>query len=352
MAASRIEQFVRNFAQNGMKLLLEDPGNVQDLLTLGRAEVLDLIDFAGMKPAGTSYVARDYRPIEADIVLTAPLRRKGRRIQDLLIYILIEHQSEPDELMAFRVLEYVVQIYRAQIREQAQERSSLRGIRLQSVLPVVFYTGTRSWDALGSIADLIAMGERFVRRTPALEPLFINLSGLEPGRLEGQGGFFGQALRLVGRQSAPFGEFRALLEEVVARLEAMPKAQRVRWLELLSYIHALLYHKRDPSEHRPLDEIIEASVRTDKHKEDLMTVRRTIADVLKEEGKKEGKKEGKIEQCRKILLRLLTRRFQEVPAEVEATVKKTADLGQLEEWVDRCAIAKKLADVGISLEPE
>src|SRR5207248_10591550 len=110
MATSRIEQFVRNFAQNGMKLLLENPGNVQDLLTLGRAEVLDLIDFRGMEPAGTSYVARDYRHIEADLVLTAPLRGKGRRIQDLLIYILIEHQSEPDELMAFRVLEYVVQI--------------------------------------------------------------------------------------------------------------------------------------------------------------------------------------------------------------------------------------------------
>src|SRR5262249_45383133 len=147
---------------------------------------------------------------------------KGRRIQDLIIYILIEHQSEPDELMAFRVLEYVVQIYRAQIRERAQGRSSLRGIRLQPVLPVVFYTGTRSWEALGSIADLIEMGERFASRTPVLDPLFINLSGLEPGRLEGQGGFFGQVLRLVRQRRARPDEFQALLAEVVHHLEAMP----------------------------------------------------------------------------------------------------------------------------------
>jgi hypothetical protein len=145
MAISRVAQFVRNFAENAMKLLLENPGNVRDLLTLGRAEVLDLIDFDGMEPAGKSFVARDYRHIEADMVLTAPPRQKGRRRgQGILIYILIEHQSEPDELMAFRVLEYVVQIYRTQIREQARGRPSLRGIRLQPVLPVVFYTGERS----------------------------------------------------------------------------------------------------------------------------------------------------------------------------------------------------------------
>src|SRR5437879_3766994 len=132
--------------------------------------------------------------------------------------------------MAFRVLEYVVQIYRAQIRERSQGRPSLRGIRLLPVLPVVFYTGTRSWDALGGIADLIEMGERFAPRAPALNPLFINLGGMEPGTLESEGGFFGQVLRLVRQRRARPGEFQALLAEVVHRLEAMPQTQRVRWL--------------------------------------------------------------------------------------------------------------------------
>ena len=81
-----------------------------------------------------------------------------------------------------------------------------------------------------------------------------------------------------------------------------------------------------------------------------MTIRRTIADVLKAEGKKEGLREGRIQACRDMLLRQLAKRFPAVPPEVEATVNKTTDLAQLEEWVDRFATAKKLADVGISAE--
>jgi hypothetical protein len=93
-------------------------------------------------------------------------------------------------------------------------------------------------------------------------------------------------------------------------------------------------------------------MRLSKLAEQIITIRRTMADVLKAEGKEEGKKEGQIERCRKILLRQLTRRFQAVPPEVEATVNKTTDLAQLEEWVARFATAKKLADVGISPEAE
>jgi hypothetical protein len=348
MAIARVGQFVRNFAENGMKLLLEHPGNVHDLLTLGRAEVLDLINFDGMKPAGKSFVARDYRHIEADMVLTAPPRRKGRRRgQDILIYILIEHQSEPDELMAFRVLEYVVQIYRAQIREQARGRSSLRGVRLRPVFPVVFYTGTRSWDAPGNLADLIEMGAHFADRTPALKPLFINLAGLEPRRLETEGGFFGQVLRPVRQRRARPEPFQALLAEVVERLEAVPEAQRVRWLDLLSYIDAFVYHERERTEHPQLYEVVERSVRTDPHREEIMAVQKARVDYLRAEGKKEGKKEGKIEGSRNLLLRQLRERFGPLPEAVESTLRKTADLERLEDWGVRLLRAKTLEDLGI-----
>jgi predicted transposase YdaD len=348
MTLSRIEQFVRNFTENAMKLLLEHSANVHDLLALGRAEVLDLIDFARMKPAGKSFVARDYRHIEADVVLTAPLRRKGRSSgESVLIYILIEHQSEPDELMAFRVLEYVVQIYRTQIRTWSKGRTSLRGIRLQPVFPVVFYTGTRTWNAIGTLADLIDMGDHFARRTPALDPLFINLNGLKPGVLEAEGGFFGQVLRLVRQRRAKPQPFRALLAEVVADLERMPDTERFRWLDLLSYIDAFLYHERASTEHPQLYELVQESVRTDTHREEIMTIRRTMADVLKHQ----GKQEGKIEQAHEGLLRQLAKRFGEVPPAVEATVKKTTNLAQLDEWIDRFATATSLEDVGIPSSP-
>jgi hypothetical protein len=345
MATSRVEQFVRNFAQNEMKLLLENAGNVQDMLALAQADVLDLIDFARMKPAGTSFVARDYRNIEADIVLTAPLRKSGRRSrQEVLVYILIEHQSEPDELMAFRVLEYVVQIYRAQIREQSQGRSSLRGIRLRPVLPVVFYTGTRTWQSVGTIGELVESGERFARWTPSLEPLFLNVSTLEAEALEAEGGAFGQVLRLVRGRRAPLADFRALLEGVVGRLAPLAEGERVRWQDLLSYILAFVYHERQPPERSELQDLVEASVQTDDPRREVKAMRQTIAEALKAE----GKKEGKLEAHRTILMDQLRQRFGEVPPEVEVVVERTANLKQLKEWLGRVLSANDLAGIGIA----
>jgi hypothetical protein len=60
---------------------------------------------------------------------------------------LIEHQSEPDALMSMRLLEYFVQIIKAQMGAWASTHASFAGFRVQPVLPVVLYTGTQCWDA-------------------------------------------------------------------------------------------------------------------------------------------------------------------------------------------------------------
>jgi hypothetical protein len=67
-------------------------------------------------------------------------------------------------------------------------------------------------------------------------------AGHAAGRVTHRGGYFGWVLRLLqGRRLKP-REFQDLLEQVVEKLETMPEADRLRWLELLSYIHALVDH--------------------------------------------------------------------------------------------------------------
>jgi len=97
MDRSRVLQIVRQFWDNAIKLLLENPKNVRDLLMLVGGDLVHQIDLRRVKLVPTTFVERDYRHVESDLVLLAPLRRrKGERTrQVLLIYILIEHQSEP-----------------------------------------------------------------------------------------------------------------------------------------------------------------------------------------------------------------------------------------------------------------
>jgi hypothetical protein len=65
----KLEEIVRHFPENGMKLLLENPLNVRDLLALAAADILELIDLRQLALVRTTFVKRDYRHVESDVVL-------------------------------------------------------------------------------------------------------------------------------------------------------------------------------------------------------------------------------------------------------------------------------------------
>jgi hypothetical protein len=346
MKRSWQRQLVRRFPENGIKLLLENRRNVRDLFFLTDDEIVSLIDFPRLKPVRGTFVARDYRHIESDLLLTAPYRPEGvsRR---LWLYLLIEHQSEPDPLMPLRLHEYVIHVFKMQQREWLKDHRSVAGLRFQPVLPLVFYTGTERWEPLGELVDLIEAGERFRAITPTMKPLFVNLPALPQGRLQSRGGFFGQVLRALRGRKLPLAEFGRLLEQVTAELEEMPAAERMRRQELLSYLHALVYNERATAEQPALLDHIEAAARTEQLQRELAAMRQTGADFLRAEGRKEGEKRGAIRARREALLELLQGRFGEVPALVSAKVKGTRDIEQLKAWSQRAATAESLADVGI-----
>ena len=132
MPNARIRKILRHFPENGMKLMLENPRNALDLLLLSGARMVELIDCDHLTRVKTTFVKRDFRHIESDVVLLAPLRQKkdaGSR-RNIMVFILIEHQSEPDRLMPLRLLEYVVQILTSQTREWSRRHRSFAHMRL------------------------------------------------------------------------------------------------------------------------------------------------------------------------------------------------------------------------------
>jgi hypothetical protein len=88
MARARWKEIIRRFPENGMKLLLEDPRNVRDLLALSPSKLPALLDYDRLALVGTTFVARDFRHVEADVVLTAPLRG-GRQRTRVWVYVLL-----------------------------------------------------------------------------------------------------------------------------------------------------------------------------------------------------------------------------------------------------------------------
>ncbi len=73
-------------------------------------------------------------------------------------------------------------------------------------------------------------------------------------------------------------------------------------------------------------------------------MRETIADMFRQE----GEQRGVLQAQQQTLVRLLRRRFGDLPADVEQTIQATRDVRRLEKWLDQFATAEALEDVGIS----
>jgi hypothetical protein len=342
------DDVIRHFRENGLKLLLHSAANVRDLLGLRDPARAARIDFERLTIDATSYVAADYRHLCSDLVVRVPYRtRLEGRWRTLTLYILIEHQSAPDPLMLLRVLEYLVQIYKGQVRkpEEKKRRGGSHNFRLQPVLPIVFYTGERRWDALTPFAELVAGGdEDFADVLPQLRPVFLNLSAIPPAELEQAGGAFGWVLELLRQRHASPADFRTTTERVTNHLEGMAESERERWLLFLSYIEALVYHDRPTSEHAPLRELILDCIRSDARRREVESMWESMADYVR----KKGRKEEALHSRQQILLRQLRRRFGRLPAAVKQEISASTDIARLDQWLNNFATAQTLADVGIA----
>jgi hypothetical protein len=138
--------------------------------------------------------------------------------------------------------------------------------------------------------------------------------------------------------------FEQTLQRVVPALEEQTAEQdRYRWLRLLSYVDALIYHERDSAEHAALKQKVFDSLETDPHRAKVLNMGKTMAEVLKEE----GRREEAVRSRRDTLLEQLRLRFERIPEGIVRRVEATDDAEQLGAWLKAFAKAKKLADVGI-----
>ncbi len=351
MAKSLLRKLVRNFSENGPKLLLENGANLRDLLTILRDPHVQAIDFPAMTVERTHFVKPDYAHMAVDLLLKAPFRIDGaERGQSILIYLLGEHQSTPERFFILRLADYLLQAYKMQKRDWEKKHGSDAGLVFQPVLPIVLYTGERNWEKIEALVDLIVAGPLFDDVIPAFKPRFLNLRDTSPEALVRDGGFFGQVLRLIRDRHAEPAVFRQTLEEVVTHLESMPDAERIRWVEFLSYIEALVYHARNEAEQPKRRDVVDRSIQTDRRRQEYTKMGRTIAEMYIDQGRAEGEQKGVLKYARATLLRLLRKRFKKVPRKLEARIAATTSMRELETWMHNFANAETLEEVGIPVD--
>lgn len=112
-------------------------------------------DFSTLRVCGGSYVDELLAGSSSDLLFTANVASKPA-----YYYVLFEHQSDPDELMPFRLLRYIVRIL---ARHVANAKTPAAAPPLPLVISVVLHHGEKGWTVARRLEELFDPDGRAVK---------------------------------------------------------------------------------------------------------------------------------------------------------------------------------------------
>jgi predicted transposase/invertase (TIGR01784 family) len=258
--------------------------------------------------------------------------RAGRR--RVLIYVLVEHQSKVDPWMAFRLLCYLVAIWKGYRAQHPRAR------KLPAILPIVVHHSPTGWTAPVAFEDMLdldaALLDAFGRHVPRFRFLLDDLSTQTDADLRARtqmtaGGRVAILSLKHGRDQV------AMRIRVLAPDGRSPSARDV----LASVLRYILETSR--AEPATLRALLARQVGREAA-EEIMTTAEMLRREGRDQGRREGRQEGEVLGKRGTLLLLLRQRFGRVPAAVVVRIDK-AGAAELDDWSGRVLTASSLDEV-------
>jgi hypothetical protein len=332
---------MREWEDRSAQWLFEDPENVGGLLQIQDPELAEQLDFSRAERVNRTFVPANLRKKESDLIYRVPFRADAEGGQEVWVYVLVEHQSEPDPLMGLRLYLYMGHLWDLERRQWTRRRLPRERRRLHPIIPIIFYTGEQRWEVpidLASLMDLPAVCERFV---PRWETLMLPLHETPAETLTRFATAIGWALRVWQAEKLPLAEIERVLAEAMAGLEGLTEEQAGQWLQVAQFFVQLITYRR---EERELTDLIATQVHQSKFRErtEVMNLGMTIYERAVAEGEAKGEERG----LRQALKMVLTTRFGPLPPEIEMAVD-VADAGRLNAWLPLAASAAALEEIEI-----
>ena len=259
--------------------------------------ISDLIDYERLEIRNASFVDEAFQDRHSDIVYQTRIRgRIG------FLYILFEHQSTPDFFMIFRLLCYMVNLWKSHLDQHPQEKT------LPAIFPAVLYHGRRKWNAPFTLGEIIDAGPELDEYIPHFSYQLYDLRDYEDERLL-LGDYLAIGVVLYLMKHIFDDDFESILTQVIQSIQKM--GDRKAGLEFLEWAMRYTYHARNESKDVLTGYIHRASQHTGN--EETRRVAMSLAERLIQEGKELGFEEGKAA----ILMKQINKRFGRIPPALE-----------------------------------
>lgn len=312
------------------------------------------VDFASMEKVPTKFHGPLGERREGDVIWRLPTAYGS----DVYLYLLIEFQSQSDWWMPLRT-----QVYQGLLWQQIVAEQSLKaGDKLPPVILIVLYNGGPRWTAPTDLASLIALpaGSPLWDWQPRAHYHLIDMGGFPSGDLERLESLTALLVRLERRQEP--ARLAQLVEEVIRWFRRHPDYGDLRRLftalveQAIKGVGIEKVIPADLTEMRTMlatlgeywKEQWKAEGLEEGRAEGLRLGLQEGREEGREEGRQEGRQEGRTEARHEervgFVLRLMERRFGNVPDDVKDRVA-AADLDTLDLWTDRAIDAESMEAV-------
>ena len=353
---------IEHFPDRSARWLFQDKENVRGLVEIVAGELVELIDFNQLSQINRSFIPDNLREQESDLVFSVPLQSESET-DELLIYILIEHQSTVDSTMGFRVLFYMIQIWDSQRREWESNNVPKSQWRFRSILPILFYTGEQRWNTpltLNAIMDIPDMFSRFV---PTFDILLLSVKETDESDLTKTDHPLGWLLTVLQKEYSDKEVIKTALIEAMSHINALGEEQAQQRRRAISYLLLLILHRRPTEEHEELSILVDQHIEQPSDREEVGVMAQTMAEHLIERGKAQGFEQGKaqgIEQGKaqgieqgetrakqEALLKLIRFRFDSAPESVTSQITRIRSLSRLDLLFESVLAAQTLDEIDL-----
>jgi predicted transposase/invertase (TIGR01784 family) len=269
--------------------------------------VRNAINLTTIEAQKESYIDNHLRAQMVDLLYAVEFNN-----QPGYLYLLIEHQSTCDELMAFRLIKYMMAIMDEHLKKTKQNI-------LPVVYPMILYSGERKYRCSTDLFDLFGEHKQLARDILWHPFRLVDLSQIPDEELK-KSIWYGVGAYLMKHIFEK--EVRAVFENVVELLKPIDKAGDTDYImSIISYVAEV-----NEIDKEILLETVKAALPTVKEK--IMTA----AEQWRQEGRQEGVHEGELKALKTIARKLLSqgRTTDEV---VVLTGLSTLELEQLKSQV-------------------
>ncbi len=235
-------------------------------------DIKQIIDFDTLEIYPGDYVDQALSGSSSDLVYKVQIN-----CSTAYLYLLFEHQSTPEPMMAYRLLKYMVRLWEAVFKEQNDLKI------LPPILPLVLYQGKSVWRSPLNFIDLIDFKQRdLTPYLPQFQYLLVDLVREEGDAIAGD--VYGRVVLHLMKAVAEGTLLKTLelhgglIRELLTRDNA---------LDLLETLFRYTLNTDDSIDIDSLTRVVKASVNKDTG-EFVMT----LAEKLEQQGIKKGMQKG------------------------------------------------------------